>query len=149
MVEQVHCSRRTLPRRGREFHACNINKSAHMKKSGNLSNEPCIYIYIYIYCHLQTIHRCTCPIIEAVREKYVESTHFFVDFSNPIDSLYRGKMGQIRLIYVLPPKRRYRHQYVSTKTWRQSFSHLMVTPTCDTWTVESCNGICHCHFILW
>ena len=26
--------------RGLEFHMCTINKSAHTKKSGNLSNEP-------------------------------------------------------------------------------------------------------------
>ena len=44
---QVHCSRRRLLRRGLEFHVCTINKSAHTKKSGNLSNDPRIYIYIY------------------------------------------------------------------------------------------------------
>ena len=31
-VQQVHCSRRRLLRRGLEFHVCTINKSAHMKK---------------------------------------------------------------------------------------------------------------------
>ena len=31
-VQQVHCSRRILLRRGLEFHVCTINKSAHMKK---------------------------------------------------------------------------------------------------------------------
>ena len=31
-VEQVHCSRRRLLRRGLEFHVCTINKSVHMKK---------------------------------------------------------------------------------------------------------------------
>ena len=31
-VQQVHCSRRRLLRRGLEFHACTINKSGHMKK---------------------------------------------------------------------------------------------------------------------
>ena len=31
---------------GLEFHVCTINKSAHMKKVGNLLNDPCIYIYI-------------------------------------------------------------------------------------------------------
>ena len=31
-VEQVHCSRRRLLRRGLEFHVCTINKSAHTKK---------------------------------------------------------------------------------------------------------------------
>ena len=33
MVEQGHCSRRRLLRRGLEFHVCTINKSAHTKKS--------------------------------------------------------------------------------------------------------------------
>ena len=28
---------------------CTINKSGHTKKSGNLFNDPPIYIYIYIY----------------------------------------------------------------------------------------------------
>ena len=32
MVQQVHCSRRSLLRRGLEFHECTINKSAHTKK---------------------------------------------------------------------------------------------------------------------
>ena len=32
MVQQVHCSRRRLLRRGQEFHVCTINKSAHTKK---------------------------------------------------------------------------------------------------------------------
>ena len=31
-VEQVHCSRKRLLRRGLEFHVCIINKSAHTKK---------------------------------------------------------------------------------------------------------------------
>ena len=31
-VQQVHCSRRRLLRRGLEFHVCTINKSAHTKK---------------------------------------------------------------------------------------------------------------------
>ena len=31
-VEEVHCSRRRLLRRGVEFHVCTINKSAHTKK---------------------------------------------------------------------------------------------------------------------
>ena len=32
MIQQVHCRRRRLLRRGREFHMCTINKSAHTKK---------------------------------------------------------------------------------------------------------------------
>ena len=47
-VQQVHCSWRRLLRRGLEFHVCTINKSAHTKKSGNLFNDPRIYIYIYM-----------------------------------------------------------------------------------------------------
>ena len=31
-VQQVHCSRRRLLRRGLEFHVCTINKNAHTKK---------------------------------------------------------------------------------------------------------------------
>ena len=45
---QVHCSRRRLLRGVLEFHEGIINKSAHTKKSGNLFNDPRIYIYIYI-----------------------------------------------------------------------------------------------------
>ena len=43
----MHCSRRRLLRRGLEFHVCTIYKSVHTKKSGNLFNDPRIYIYIY------------------------------------------------------------------------------------------------------
>ena len=39
-VEQVHCSRRRLLRRGLEFHVCAINRSTHTKMSGNLFNDP-------------------------------------------------------------------------------------------------------------
>ena len=42
-VLQVHCSGRRLLRSGLEFHVCTINKSAHTKKSGNLSFAPRIY----------------------------------------------------------------------------------------------------------
>ena len=31
-VQQVHCSRKRLLRRGLEFHVCTLNKSAHTKK---------------------------------------------------------------------------------------------------------------------
>ena len=58
-VEQVHCSRRRLLRRGLEFNACTINKSAYTKKVWKLivctsiyelgdTIYMCIYIYIYI-----------------------------------------------------------------------------------------------------
>ena len=39
-VQQVHCSRRKLLRRGLEFHVCNINKSAHTKKVWKLYEQP-------------------------------------------------------------------------------------------------------------
>ena len=39
-VQQVHYNRRRLLWRGLEFHGCTINKSAHTKKSGNLSYTP-------------------------------------------------------------------------------------------------------------
>ena len=46
-VQQVHCSRRRLLRRGLEFHVCTINKSAHTKKVWKLI-VCSSYIYIYI-----------------------------------------------------------------------------------------------------
>ena len=47
-IQQVHCSRRRLRRRGLEIHVCSINKSAHTKKVWKLI--VCTsYIYIYIY----------------------------------------------------------------------------------------------------
>ena len=51
-VQQVHCSRRRLLRRGLEFHECTINKSAHPKKS----LETCLMILVYIIriCHCMT-----------------------------------------------------------------------------------------------
>ena len=51
-VLQMHSSRRRLLRRGLEFHVCTINKGAHTKKSGNVFNDPRIYIYIYIYIYI-------------------------------------------------------------------------------------------------
>ena len=41
---QVHCSRRRLLRRGLESHVCTINKVPIRKKSGNLFNDPRIYL---------------------------------------------------------------------------------------------------------
>ena len=42
-----HCSRRSLLRRGLEFHVCTINKSTHSKKVWKLIVCPS-YMYIYI-----------------------------------------------------------------------------------------------------
>ena len=47
-VQQVHCSRRRLLRRGLEFHVCTINKSAHTKKVWKLI-VCASYTYTYIY----------------------------------------------------------------------------------------------------
>ena len=44
-VQQVHCSRRRLLRRGLEFHECTINKIAHTKKSKNLFKDPCMLFF--------------------------------------------------------------------------------------------------------
>ena len=43
-VQQVHCSRGILLRRGLEFHVCTINKSAHTKKVWKLIVCPSYYI---------------------------------------------------------------------------------------------------------
>ena len=51
MVQQVHCSRIRLLRRGLEFHVCTINKSAHTKKSRNLFNDPHNIIGWQLYGH--------------------------------------------------------------------------------------------------
>ena len=50
----MHCSRRKLLRRGLEFHACTINKSAHTKMSGNLSYAPRIFVYMYTLLNTHT-----------------------------------------------------------------------------------------------
>ena len=42
-VQQVHCSRRRLLRKGLEFHVCTINKSAHTKKVWKFLSAPCTY----------------------------------------------------------------------------------------------------------
>ena len=45
-VQQVHCSRRRLRRRGLEFHVCTINKSAHTKKVWKLFGQP-LYVSLF------------------------------------------------------------------------------------------------------
>ena len=79
-VEQVHCSRRRLFRRGLEFHVCSINKSAHTKKVLKLFlRSTYIYIYIYIYIlwecwssvnHCVVMCRTKCNIIWRVLNIY-------------------------------------------------------------------------------
>ena len=46
--------KKRLLRRGLEFHVCTINKSAYTKKSGNLFDDPRIYIYILIENQVET-----------------------------------------------------------------------------------------------
>ena len=43
-------------------------------------------------------------ILEGVREKHLEATIIFVDFTKAFDSKNRGKMEEIILADVLPPK---------------------------------------------
>ena len=49
-VQQVHCSRRRLLRRGQQFHVCTINKSAHTKKGLEtcLMSLVCMYVCMYV-----------------------------------------------------------------------------------------------------
>ena len=65
-VQQVHCSRRRLRRRGLEFHVCTINKSAHTKKVWKLFNDSRIYIYIYI-CVCVCVCVCVCDVLVVIR----------------------------------------------------------------------------------
>ena len=41
-------------------------------------------------------------ILEGVRAKYIEATILFVDFTKAFDTIHRGKMEQILLVYGLP-----------------------------------------------
>ena len=50
-VQQVHCSRRRLLRRGLEFHVCTAIKVPIQKKSGNVLCAPCIFLYIYLHIY--------------------------------------------------------------------------------------------------
>ena len=52
MVQQVHCSRWRLLRRGLEFHECTINKSAHTKKVWKTYLMIIIYMYMVLYVHI-------------------------------------------------------------------------------------------------
>ena len=75
-VQQMHCGRRRLLRRGLEFHVSTLNKSAHTKKSMQTYLMILIYIYIYIYIYWQHffINRY---FVE--HNRYFLSTYFFVD----------------------------------------------------------------------
>ena len=94
-VQQVHCNRRRLPRRGLDFHVYIINKSAHTKKSLETYRMHIIYIYIYmhiymhiyvyiyiyiyIYAHAYThIYMCVCVWVcmcERATQIYVSMKH--------------------------------------------------------------------------
>ena len=49
-IQQVHCNRRRLLRRGLEFRACTINKSVHTKKSVET------YLMILVSSHFFLFH---------------------------------------------------------------------------------------------
>ena len=60
-VQQMHCSRRRLLRRGLVFHEYTINESVNTKKSGNLFNDTRIWSYkriiiryLELYNYMQT-----------------------------------------------------------------------------------------------
>ena len=65
-VQQMHCNRRWLLRRGLEFHVCTINKSAHTKKVWKLivctsyTNvlSECVFAFICIYYSILIIYWC-------------------------------------------------------------------------------------------
>ena len=61
MVQQVHCSQRRLLQRGLEFMCVLSIKAPIRKKSGNLFNDPRVYIYIYIYIYMRV---CVCVVMK-------------------------------------------------------------------------------------
>ena len=63
MVQQVYCSQRRLLQRGLEFHVCTINKSAHTKKSGNLSYAPRIYFNEILYSRERVLNKRKCWLV--------------------------------------------------------------------------------------
>ena len=79
-VQQVHCSRRRLLRRGLESHVCTNNKSAHSKKSLETYLMIIVYIYththIYIYIYMRTHAR----VYACVRAH--PHTHIYIYISN-------------------------------------------------------------------
>ena len=70
-------------------HVGTINKSAHTKKSGNLFNDPCIYIYIYI--HISSSCRAIStdfpdplspplPIVHCFRQVFRTTSHIYTEW---------------------------------------------------------------------
>ena len=66
-VQQVHCSRRRLLRRGIEFHVCTVYKSAHTKKVWKIilctswihvANKPCSTFLLYFIIQYVCILFC-------------------------------------------------------------------------------------------
>ena len=67
-IQQMHCSRRRLLRRGLEFHVCTINKSAHTKKvwkriEGTSYACMCVCVSVCAWCV------CVCLCVCIGREK--------------------------------------------------------------------------------
>ena len=65
-VQQAHCSRRRLLRRGLEFYVCTINKSAHTKKAWKHIYWSSLYYHHHHGMPLSQIslalsHHSTCP----------------------------------------------------------------------------------------
>ena len=68
-----------------------IEKILRMNKIGFRGNRS-------MTSQILTIRR----ILERVRAKNLKATILFVDFAKALDSIHRGKMGQILLAYSLP-----------------------------------------------
>ena len=63
-VQQVHCSRMRLLRRGREFHLCTINKIAHTKKTLETYRMHLVSSFSFyksIFCAFVHLRGCSCP----------------------------------------------------------------------------------------
>ena len=58
-VQQVHCCRRRLLRRGLEFHVCTINKSANTKKSLEIYLMILVLINFYIFNFIMAFNNCS------------------------------------------------------------------------------------------
>ena len=71
-----------------------------------------------------------------IHTKNPSVTLLFVDFSKAFDSKHGGKMEQVLLEYDLS-KENITALICFTKTWKQWFVHLMVSPTYLTVSIES------------